>query len=443
MASTSFVFLLLLAICGWAQAHEPFSVRFQWNSVNYTWPSDDAYLIAESDESFIEKNNIISGIKLWKDKMYLTLPRWKPGVPVTLAVTSSTPINGQTAPKLEPYPSWEMQTLDDCRALQYVQSMEIDPLGRMWVIDTGRTNIITLDAVNKCPPRLVILDLENEGQVLRSYPFPADVANPESAYLNDIVVDHEDGGVAYITDTDDQHPGIIVYSLANGTSWKVYHESMNAKPDAVGFVIEKIRVTQAFAVDGIALSPAYTEGERTLYYTPLSSFMVFSVPTRALKSETMRANISQHIRVLGRKPSQTDGMVMSNTGILYMGLLADDAVSMWDSKSNPSFVTGQRIISRDHHLMQWPDTFAFDDKGQLWCITNRLHTFLENQTDINRPNFRAIMSSVNMRNYQYYENGTFPDLPEITAGATNAHLVARDATLLGLGLALLLTFAMH
>jgi sugar lactone lactonase YvrE len=421
-------------------AHEPFIVQFQWNYLNYSWPSEEAYLKADKDESYMEKNNVVTGIKLWKDKMYLTIPRYKNGVPVTLAVTSSTPINGQTAPKLEPYPNWDMQRIGDCSAFQFVQSIEIDPMGRMWILDSGRSATMTLEAKSSCPPRLVILDINNGGVVLRSYPFPTEVAHPESALLNDIVLEHEDGGLAYIVDSDDKNPGIIVFSLQNSTSWKVSHESMKAKPDAVGFIIEQTRVTQSIPVDGIALSPANTEGDRTLYYTPLSSFNIFAVLTKVLKSEGLRNNIGQYVRVLGRKPSQTDGMMMSNTGVLYFGLLADDAVSMWDSK-NPSFVTGQRIISRDHHLMQWPDSFAFDEKGQLWCITNRLHTFLHNSLNIEKPNFRAIMARVNMKSYQYYENGSSPELPIITAGATSFSS-QKELTLASL-VALLVVFIMH
>ncbi|XP_011503215.1 PREDICTED: protein yellow-like [Ceratosolen solmsi marchali] len=421
-------------------AHEPFIVQFQWNYLNYTWPSEEAYLKADKDESYVEKNNIITGIKLWKDKMYLTIPRYRNGVPVTLAVTSSTPINGQTAPKLEPYPNWDMQRIGDCSAFQFVQSIEIDPKGRMWVLDTGRSTTMTFNMNTSCSPRLVILDIKNRGSVLRSYPFPIEVAHPESAFLNDIVIDHEDGGIAYIVDSDDKNPGIIVFSLQNNTSWKVSHESMKAKPDAIGFIIEQTRVTQSTPINGIALSPANTSGDRTLYYTPLSSFNIFAVPTKVLKSESLRDNIGQYIRVLGRKPSQTDGMMMSNTGILYFGLLADDAVSMWDSK-NPSFVTGQRIISRDHHLMQWPTSFAFDERDQLWCITNRLHTFLDNSLNIEKPNFRAIMARVNMKSYQYFENGSSPELPTITAGV-NSFSSHKELTIASL-LTLLMVFIMH
>lgn len=431
--------VVLGALVALSLAHEPFMVQFQWNYLNYTWPSEEEYLRADKDESYVEKNNVLAGVKLWKGDMFLTVPRYRNGVPVTLARTSATPLNGQTAPKLEPYPNWDMQRVGDCSAFQFVQSMEIDPDGRMWVLDSGRSATMTLEAKNSCPPRLVILDLENGGAVLRSYAFPADVAHPESAFLNDIVVDHEDGGFAYITDSDDKNPGIVVFSLQNNTSWKVTHSSMQAKPDAVGFIIEQIRVSHSVPVDGIALSPAATEGNRTLYYTPLSSFNLFAVPTKVLKSENLRGNIGPYVRVLGRKPSQTDGMMMSNSGVLYFGLLGDDAVSMWESR-NMSFLTGQRIISRDHHLMQWPDTFAFDERGQLWCITNRLHTFLSNSLNVNVPNFRAIMAKVNMKSYQYYPNGSAPELPTIAADANSSS--QKELTLASL-LALLMVFVMH
>jgi len=192
-------------------------------------------------------------VKFWKDKMYLTLPRWKDGVPVTLGVTSAKPINGETAPKLEAFPSWTMQKLGDCAAFQLVHSIEIDPKGRMWVLDTGRPTSLR-ESKADCPPRLVILNLEDNGKILRSYQFPEHVASRTNAYLSDIVLDHKDGGIAYITDRNDY--GIIVYSLKDNNSWKIRHDSMKAKSEAVRFMVAKTHVINQVHVDGIALSPA-------------------------------------------------------------------------------------------------------------------------------------------------------------------------------------------
>ncbi|XP_035743277.1 protein yellow-like [Vespa mandarinia] len=416
MKGLTLLFLILTTVAtitkvGWC--HDPFQVIFQWNTIDVVWPSEDMRQLAIRKGDYIPANNLIAGIKFWKNKMYLTIPRWKDGVPVTLGVTSATPIERNTAPKLEAFPNWNMQKVGDCNAFQLVHSMEIDPKGRMWVLDTGRPAALTVDVKSECKPRLVILDLEKKGEILRSYEFPEDVAPRNTAYLNDIVLDHEDGGMAYITDNGNIDPGIIVYSLMNNTSWKIRHESMKAKAEAVGFMVAKTHVILPIHVDGIALSPASSK-DRQVYYSPISSFHLYSLPTSVLKNNTK--NIDRFVKELGRKNSQTDGMAMSATGVLYFGLLADDAVSTWDTKQSNSFTTGQRIISRDHIHMQWPDTFAFDEDGNFYCVTNSFQNFINNRVDIDVPNYRVIKTRAMSKSYQYFEDGSIPILPDITAG---------------------------
>ena len=425
------IFAVFLAV---AQCyHDSFRVIFQWKYINFTWPSSEARELAISGSQYRPENIAISGIKVWKGQMYLTIPRYRRGVPVTLAMTPAQPESAEyfgpngplriniTEPKLHPFPSWEMQQIGDCNAFQFVQSVEIDPLGRMWVIDTGRVYTLTSTPESKCPPRLVILNLNDNGAVLKSYEFPPEVASRDSVFLNDIVLDHEDGGYAYITDTSQDDPGIIVYSLRNNTSWKVRHNSMRAQEEARNFKVDKIYVSRAIHVNGIALSPA-SVSQRMVYYSPLSSFYLYAIPAVVLKNGTR--NVDTFVRELGRKSSQTDGIAMSASGVLYYGLLADDAVAYWNTSQRgapsyqiPSFATGQRIFSRDHALMQWPDSFAFDEDGYLWCVTNRLQNIFANMYDYRLDNFRVIKSNAKSRNYQYYEDGSVPVLPFITAGA--------------------------
>lgn len=422
------IFLLLVAA---ATCHESFQVIFQWNTINVVWPSDEERQHAIDHDEYIPANNFIAGIKFWKGKMYLTVPRWKDGVPVTLGVTSASPVNRVTAPNLEAFPNWDMQKVGDCSALQFVQSMEIDPKGRMWVLDSGR---VSPQGVDKkiCPPRLVILDLEKNGEVLRTYEFPQLVARQGTATLRDIVVDHEDGGLAYITDSDLEDPGIIVYSLSNNTSWKVRHDSMKAKPEAVKFMVAKSPVNTPVPVDGIALSPASSK-DRQVFYSPLSSFHLYSIPTSALKSNM--SNVDEYVKELGRKNSQTDGMMMSATGVLYFGLLADDAVAMWDTKMSASLTTGQRVISRDHERMQWPSTFAFDEDGNFYCVTNGLQNIISNRVNVSQPNYRVVKAKTSVKSYQYLEDGSAPEQPEIPASAAN-----RISLAVATGLAVLLAF---
>lgn len=417
------------------RCHDPFQVIFQWNTIDVMWPTEEEQQFAINHGEYIPANNFIAGIKFWKGKMYLTVPRWKEGVPVTLGVTSATPVNQVTAPKLEAFPSWEMQKVGDCSAFQMVQSMEIDPIGRMWVLDSGIMSPLSVEVKTNCPPRLVILDLEKNGEVLRTYEFPSHVAPHGTAHLNDIVLDHEDGGMAYITDSGREDPGIIVYSLRNNTSWKVRHDSMKIKPEAVKFMISKSHINMPVPVDGIALSPASSE-DRQVYYSPLSSFHLYSMSTSVLKNNI--ENVDSYVKELGRKNSQTDGMAMSAKGILYFGLLADDAVAMWDTKMSTSFTTGQRVISRDHERMQWPDTFAFDEGGNFYCVTNSLQNVLNNKVNISIPNYRVVRTKIGVKSYQYLEDGTAPEQPEIPTSAANKINLA-----MATGLTILLAFVIQ
>lgn len=251
------VLLILLAVAVTCQQQLPpsFKVIFEWRTIDFQWPSEEERQYAKDHHEYIATNIFPSGIKFWDERMYVMMPRWKSGVPVTLGVTSASPRNSLTAPNLEAFPNWSMQKLGDCSAFQSVHSVEIDPKGRMWVLDTGRSLPVG-DTKPGCPARLVILDLENNGNTLRTYNFPDHVADRGITYLNDIVLDHADGVMAYISDNGHNDPGIIVYSLRDNKSWKIRHNSMRANAEAFGFLVGGLHVTRQTHVNGIALSPA-------------------------------------------------------------------------------------------------------------------------------------------------------------------------------------------
>ena len=68
----------------------PEKVEYQWKYLNFTWPSAQTHDEALANGDYIIKNNVMAGIKVWKDRLYLTIPRWKFGVPATLV---SVPMN--------------------------------------------------------------------------------------------------------------------------------------------------------------------------------------------------------------------------------------------------------------------------------------------------------------------------------------------------------------
>ncbi|XP_051174255.1 protein yellow-like [Leptopilina boulardi] len=408
------VFLVTITLI---QGRQNYHVIYQWNVIEPEWPNLEIREKSLNNGSYIPENNIITGIKFWRDQIYLTVPRLKPGVPLTLTIISSIPEQKSiktehglqnlniVSPKLKPFPNWHMQRLNDCEAFQSIQNMEIDPMGRMWLIDNGRRDIFTENPNNTCPPRLVILDLNTDGTILKKYIFPKHTVDYNSVFLNDIVLDHEHGGFAYIIDSGSKDPGLIVYSLAANTSWKIRHETMKIEDD----VKTKLQI-------GIALSPS-SRYDRMVYYSSVSSFNIFSIPTSVLKSGL--TNVNDFVKQINRKKSSSSGMIMTSSGRLIYGLLANNSVASLNIKFSSNlgqFIVSdinyeETILAHDDNIFQWPNNFAIDDDNYLWCVTNNWKKFSTNKIDFNSTNYRLIKFLIRGKNYQYFDDGSAPILP--------------------------------
>ena len=105
-----------------ANASSSSELLHSWTTVDYDWPSAEAQFNFTKDGRFIQDNCALAGVKMWKDDIFVTVPRWRPGVPATLAKV----VTKASRSLLQPWPSFEMQTIGDPSSLQFVQSMEID-----------------------------------------------------------------------------------------------------------------------------------------------------------------------------------------------------------------------------------------------------------------------------------------------------------------------------
>ena len=112
-----------------------------------------------------------------------------------------------------------------------VQSVVIDPLDRLWILDTGRaamqngTNV----ASSVGGPKLIGVNLQNDTifkTIFKTILFPPNVVYSDS-YINDIRFDlrlsvtASGQGVGYITDSSQEgRNGIVVVDLGTGKSWR-------------------------------------------------------------------------------------------------------------------------------------------------------------------------------------------------------------------------------
>lgn len=309
-------------------------------------------------------------------------------------------------------------------------------------------------------PKLLLLDLKRNGTILRRYEFPEEVASRGNNYLNKIVIDDAFGGFAYITDNSGADPGIVVYSKRLNRSWKVREpNSMRAARNAQDFIVNGTSLNFAIHIDGIALGPYYNPEtgltqsqispvgprnqfnqfnqlnsrqnnfERNVYYSPLSSYHLYSIPASILRDPEFSRRASPRdvlaaVTDVGLKVSQTDGMIMDNRGVLYYGLLKDNAIAQWDSYV-PFTYENQLIIAKDDNFIQWVDGMSFDEEGYLYVVVNRLFNFVAGRLQPNDINFRILRAKTGTLSYVYTNNnGLGARAPE---DILNRGLILNDA----------------
>lgn len=149
----------------------------------------------------------------------------------------------------------------------------------------------------------MLFDLKRNGSLILRYDFPEDVVPRGLNYLNKLVIDDANGDFAYITDNNGADPGIVVFSRRLNRSWKVRESnSMRAARNAVSFAVNGTNLNFSIHIDGIALGPYYNPStgdvnldntgvynfeqntERNVYYSPLSSYHLYSIPASRLRN---------------------------------------------------------------------------------------------------------------------------------------------------------------
>lgn len=252
---------------------------YEWRQLDFEYPTFTQRQQAILSGDFIPTNNLPLGVDRWRNRLFITMPRWRNGVPASLA---SLPLPAiESSPPLRPYPSWEWHAnpespLPDCTRLMSVYRIWIDECERLWVLDAGIVNAtIRLNPV--CPPKLIVFDLRTD-QPIFSYELPADQVKEDSLHSN-LIVDIRNGrcsdAYAYITDV--WRFGVTVFSLARGRSWRTTNHFYMPNPIACDYTVSGVNFQWTDGVFGISLSPLNELQDRLLFFHPMSSYAVILI----------------------------------------------------------------------------------------------------------------------------------------------------------------------
>lgn len=368
------------------------TVVAEWNRLSYDL--GDAAKEKEYDDKQIYKKVLMQGVKVdAAGTMYVSTARWGgPEVPATL----SKLVQKDGVWKLQPFPSKEMNRIDNPMGLKAVLGFEIDRNDVMWILDQGH-----VAGAPNAPgdAKLVVWDLKTNRELQR-YVFSAEEADPKCSFLNDVVVDN-DSGFAYITDSgimcDPLKGGLIVFDSHAGKARRILSADKYTNDEAFTFQIHGKNVTKAnpmrTGADGIALSG----DKRTLYWSNLTGNHLMSLPTTSLRDFAMpESDIRAAVKVEKTLPSNMDGMTSDRDNNLVMTALSLNGLTLWDRKSDQiaPYFTDDKV--------SWADTISWGPNGSLYFVTNHLQQFVDNEMDFDHPptaNFRIYRMSTGRQPY--------------------------------------------
>jgi sugar lactone lactonase YvrE len=305
-----------------------------------------------------------------KGRIFVNFPKWGDDVSFTVAEIHKG--------EMVAYPDESINQTnpaDQAAALVSVQSVVIDPVDRLWILDTGSP---LFQLTKYGGPKLVCVDLKTD-QVSKKILFPQDVALP-TTYLNDIRFDLRRGseGMAFITDSAQKGPnGIIVVDLASEQSWRRLHDHPSVKPEELQtflpivegrpFLEQQpdglVKHGASMGSNGIAIN---ADGTR-LYYCPLGSRKLYSVDTNALSDQSLKEQeVGATVIDEGDRGGASDGLESDSAGNIYSTNYEHNAIL----RRSPD--KRWETLTHDPRLL-WPDTLSLATDGYLYVTANQLH----------------------------------------------------------------------
>ncbi|XP_008543960.1 protein yellow [Microplitis demolitor] len=368
---------------------------YSWKTLDFLFPNDF------TREQAILNGNYIPGAPFPIDvdasdvgpmgpRVFVTIPRFQEGVPITLGYVSNLTSNGN--PLIVPYPNWELNQPGYCSHITSVYRIKIDECGRLWVLDTGR-----LLEERKCPAQLFIFDLTTDRLISR-YQFPDNVMKSESLLITPVVDIRGQCSNTFVYIADVSEFQLIVYDHKNKQSWNIQNNLFYPYPEYGRFTIAGESFDLMDGIFGMTLGPLATTGDRILYFHSLASVVESYVPTSIIRNSTLFLNDpgnepDSFKPFPQRRSTQSGPEAMNNDGILFYGSMSDTAIRCWNSKNYPEFGgSNVDIAVANSKTLQFISGLKIvkmnSSKEQIWVITGRFQKLMSNTLNSAETNFR-------------------------------------------------------
>ncbi|XP_034247949.1 protein yellow-like [Thrips palmi] len=394
MTRWAFLVLLLAPL-----AAADLEVMAQWGLLDFAAPFNFPGSDGASAASWV-----FTGFEVGWDKIYLSIPRFQPGLPATVGWIPRPAAGGLAeSPKIQAFPSWDWHVAaasgnakaNNCSGLVSVFRVRADRCNRLWVLDSGVSDTLATFNVD-CPPKLLVFDMATD-RLLRVVVFPQAVLRLNSLLTNFVIDDlHQgapsspgscDNAFVYLSDTT--APGLVVYDVQRDSAWRISHPSMFPSPDHGTYRVAGESFTLMDGLIGLALSPVLNAAgmAKVLYFQPFASDRISAVATAALQTQP-KDDGDLPVALVGTKSSQAAPLAVDpRDGALIFSPVSETAVAAWEPLSNQ-----HRVLAYNPALLQFVlDLRVADrDAGNLWLISTRFQKFFRRTVNPREVNLRVM-----------------------------------------------------
>ncbi|XP_049869283.1 protein yellow-like [Pectinophora gossypiella] len=364
---------------------------FRWKQIDFVFPTPQHRQAAIDNGWFIQPNVIPLGVERWKNRVFVSTPAWKKGVPATLSVL---PIDAQPdSPLLTPYPNWDWHNAANCTGFTSVFRMNIDHCGVMWVLDSGQVEGFETPR-QICPPTLYAIDLATDTVIARN-PLPDEFVLQDSLITN-ILIDSRDARCrdlhVYIADA--RRFGLIVFRDSDSKFWRFSHYTFYPEPLFSNYTLHGVNFQWADGIFGMSLSKVNQAGERLLYYHSMSSSLEFVVSTSVIRDPARVSDSVDDFKLLGERRGalgQVSAASVDRSGVMFFNLVLQDSIACWDTRK-PYKLDNLAIVAQNNNTIVFPNDLRMDHEvpQYAWIITNRLPMYQFNLLNPNEYNFRVM-----------------------------------------------------
>ena len=266
-----------------------------------------------------------------------------------------------------------------------MQSVAVDPLERLWCLDTGRPLLSngTLLEASFGGPKLVAINTTSD-TVADTIVLPSNVAYGDS-YLNDVRIDLRANltgstgqGVAYITDSSPEgRNGLIIVDIGSKTAWRHLDgtEFVRATQghfkqvwgDPVYYLPNGPNQPYSYDPTG-ADGLGFTDFGDTLFWTNTGSRYLYSIPTSALRDQGPSSEVLAQASVTNHgQKGCSDGLMQDTNNYIYASSFEDNAINVYNPKNGSvsTYVRDPRIGWTDSMWVS-SDNYLYFTENQLW-----------------------------------------------------------------------------